>query len=197
MLGDDQNGTGSASTAKRIVETARRELQTHGYSDLHYARVAEELGITRAAVHHHFPTKLELVRTIIVDYCEFTAIQLRDIDDADLPPAERIKTYVGLYREVLAEDHLRMCPGGMLAVEVENLPKSLGDEVRTFFDLHVDWVRKTLGELWVGKRPSRGDALHLICSLQGALLVARIYSDADCFEAVAAKILERHLAPAG
>jgi TetR/AcrR family transcriptional repressor of nem operon len=52
-------------TRVRILDAAERMLQVRGYNGFSYGDVAEELGITRAALHYHFKGKAELGQALI------------------------------------------------------------------------------------------------------------------------------------
>ena len=49
----------------RIVDLAQQRLQVAGYGGLHYGAIATELKISRAAVHHYFPNKVDLARAVV------------------------------------------------------------------------------------------------------------------------------------
>jgi AcrR family transcriptional regulator len=49
---------------KRIVRTAERLFARNGYDGVSVAEVARVAGVSKAAVFHHFPRKIDLYRTI-------------------------------------------------------------------------------------------------------------------------------------
>ena len=49
---------------KRIVRTAERLFARYGYDGVSVADVARVAGVSKAAVFHHFPRKIDLYRTI-------------------------------------------------------------------------------------------------------------------------------------
>src|SRR5215211_135610 len=51
-------------TADRILDLAERLVQTRGFNGFSYADIASELGLTKASLHYHFPTKAELGRCL-------------------------------------------------------------------------------------------------------------------------------------
>ncbi|GII59410.1 TetR family transcriptional regulator [Planotetraspora thailandica] len=170
-------------TAARLVGLAREVMQVSGYAGLHYGSLAKTLGITRAAVHHYYPNKVDLARRVIAEYCEWTRQQLAEIDVMDAPVDDKMRSYFALYRSIIEEGDERLCPGGMLAAEVMTLPPELRADVRKFFDLHVTWVAKVL--LGDGSRTEpAGEAARVVAALQGALLVSRLYGRPDSFDAI-------------
>lgn len=55
----------SARTRVRLVEAAIDCLVSGGYPGLTTQQVAERTGISRGAMHHHFPTRMDLVAAVI------------------------------------------------------------------------------------------------------------------------------------
>lgn len=170
-------------TDVQIAQLARERMQTSGYGGLHYGDIAKTLGITRAAVHHYFPNKVDLGRRVITDYCDWTRAELDTIDERSVTRRDKMARYVGLYRSIIERGDERLCPGGMLAAESMTLPGGLRADVQEFFDLHISWVARVL--LGDGRRDSTVQAASIVASLQGALLVARLYGRTDYFDAAA------------
>ena len=67
-------------TAERILDIAERLVQTRGFTNFSYADIAAELGITKASLHYHFPSKAELGQAVIARYGERFAEALSEID---------------------------------------------------------------------------------------------------------------------
>src|SRR5437868_8980649 len=89
-----QQGPG---TAERILDIAERLLQTRGFNNFSYADIADELGITKASLHYHFPGKAELGQALITRYADRFAEALREID-RNLPNAHaKLEAYTRLY----------------------------------------------------------------------------------------------------
>lgn len=51
--------------ATEIVEQTRLLLATGGYHGFSYADISERVRIGKASIHHHFPTKADLVLVVI------------------------------------------------------------------------------------------------------------------------------------
>lgn len=53
------------AAATAILNVAERLAQTRGYNGFSYADIAAQLGVTKASLHYHFPSKAELGRALM------------------------------------------------------------------------------------------------------------------------------------
>ena len=177
---------------QRILDAAEQLAQTRGFNGFSYADVAERLGVTKANVHHYFPTKADLGRALIVRYHEVFGRALAAIDLAAANSGEKLRRYVELYDGVIRRD--RMCLCGMLAAEYETLPAPMQAELRSFFDANEVWLSAVLAAgresraLSFPETPAERARL-LVGALEGAMLVARTYGDDARFRAAAQNAL--------
>src|SRR6202451_1431817 len=103
------------AAAMAILDVAERLAQTLCYNGFSYADIAAQLGVTKASLHYHFPTKAELGRALIERYRTVFGAALEAIDQLSADAGERLRRYVNIYLGVLRND--RMCLCGMLAAE--------------------------------------------------------------------------------
>jgi TetR/AcrR family transcriptional repressor of nem operon len=192
MAAGSARARADAGTAARILDVAEELVQVRGFNGFSYADVSAEVGITKAALHYHFAGKADLGLALITRYGDRFAAELAEIDSASVTPAARLAAYAGLYARVLRQR--RMCLCGMLAAEHQTLPQPMREAVTSFFDGSETWLEKVLeeggqdGTLRFPGAP-RETARLIIACLEGAMLVARPYGDADRFQAVAASLL--------
>jgi TetR/AcrR family transcriptional regulator, transcriptional repressor for nem operon len=189
---------GGTDTAAAILDVAERMVQTRGFNAFSYGDVATELGITRPALHYHFPGKAELGQALLVRYTTRFGDALQAIDAGTEGAALKLERYVDLYGQVLAQD--RMCLCGMLASDYHTLPESMRQAVTSFFDQNQSWVAGVLeegradGSLRV-EGETREAAEMIIGALEGGMLLARTYRDPDRFAVVARRLLAQTAAP--
>jgi len=181
-----------AGTATRILDVAERLVQTRGFNGFSYADIAAELGITKAGLHYHFAGKAELGEALIVRYAERFAEALTAIDASGLDARAKLDAYVDLYAQVLSGQ--RMCLCGILAAEYQTLPQPMCDAVIRFFDDNEAWLTAVLehgqveGTLSLAE-PAAESAHMILSGLEGAMLVARPYSDLARFTSAADRLL--------
>jgi TetR/AcrR family transcriptional repressor of nem operon len=183
---------GPPATAERILDAAERLVQQRGFNGFSYADIATELGITKASLHYHYPSKAELGQALISRYSERFLGSLEAIDAGTEDAPAKLAAYTGLYATVLSGE--RMCLCGMLAAEYTTLPVQMRDAVIGFFELNETWLAQVLDR---GKRdgtlqfdgPAREVAQTTISTLEGALLVSRPYNDPTRFARTARQLL--------
>jgi TetR/AcrR family transcriptional repressor of nem operon len=183
----------AGDTRTRILDVAERLVQVRGFNGFSYADVAAELAITKASLHHHFPSKAGLGEALIARYAErFTdALAAIDADGAAAPA--KLDAYADLYTGVLREG--RMCLCGMLAAEYETLPIPIQDAVVAFLDENEGWLESVLEQ---GRNDgclrfngtAKETARSILSGLEGSMLVARSRGEIESFQTGAALLLK-------
>src|SRR3954469_17210192 len=181
-----------AGTAVRILDAAERMLQVKGYNGFSYGDVATELGITRAALHYHYPGKAELGQALIERYASRFAGALGHLDATAPSAAAKLRGYADLYIDVLSAD--RMCLCGMLAAEHRTLPDPLQQAVCDFFTANTTWLRRVLEEGCSDgslRCPGTAEATAsmVLGTLEGAMLITRLDGDVARFTTTAEQLL--------
>ena len=179
-------------TSQRILDIAERLVQTRGFNGFSYADIAGEMKVTKASLHYHFHSKVELGKRLIERYEKNFVAALEAIAKATEDPRQRLRRYAAIYAAVVQDN--RMCLCGMLAAEFGTLPEAMRDDMRHFFDENERWL---VGVLKEGRRARvlsfKGTpaetARALIGSLEGAMMMARSYGDPARFTAVSDKLL--------
>ncbi|PPD22715.1 MAG: TetR family transcriptional regulator [Methylomonas sp.] len=169
---------------ERILTSAQRLVQQRGFNGFSYADIAKEVGIRKASLHHHFPSKTDLGVALIQSYTVQLSNALAGINSSQLAPQDKLAAYIDIYRNALSADC--MCLGGMLATEALTLDSSMLPSLKRFFELNVSWLANVLteGSLHEFKLTNSPEqhARAILSALQGALLIARASGDHAGFE---------------
>ncbi|MEP7176390.1 MAG: TetR/AcrR family transcriptional regulator [Gemmatimonadales bacterium] len=182
-----------ADTADRILDVAEQLIQTRGYTGFSYADISASVGITKASIHYHFPTKADLARSLAQRHRRAFAVRVSGLEQEAADPGELLERYVGLYQETLRSgDH--MCLYGMLAAAAHTLPESVYAEVNGFFADQLEWLAGVLGRGRDAGRleftgSSAGQAKLLLAALEGAMLVSRSRRDVGYFTEVLGRLV--------
>ena len=186
----------SQNTAQRILDIAERLVQTRGFNSFSYADIASELGLTKASLHYHFPSKGDLGNTLVARYEATLLSALAAIDREASNPVEKLQRYVGIYAAVLRNN--RMCCCGVLTAEYSTLTSPMKTALRHYFDENERWLSAILHvgrearELDFNGEPTDAARL-LIGSLEGAHMIAYSYGDPKRFEQAANLLLTGYL----
>jgi TetR/AcrR family transcriptional regulator, transcriptional repressor for nem operon len=175
-----------------ILDAAERLVQTRGFNAFSYADIAAELGISKAALHYHFPSKEALGDALIRRYSERFFHELEVIEATEPDARARLSAYVQLYRGVLSTS--RMCLCGMLAAEYQTLPAGMRAAVLEFFRRNEIWLeavlRQGVARREIAVAEPLGEAAKLIIdTLEGAMMISRAHDDPQRFEHASARLL--------
>jgi TetR/AcrR family transcriptional repressor of nem operon len=175
-----------------MLDCAEQLVQTRGFNGFSYADIARELGVTKASLHYHFPTKAALGVRLLERYGDAFAAALAAIDASGASAPAKLRGYVAIYSGVLRND--RMCLCGMLAADFATLPEPMQSAVTRFFAANEMWLADVLaqgreaGELHFAGEPLEMARL-LVGALEGAMLVARSFGEPGRFQASANRLL--------
>ena len=171
-----------SETAEQILDLAETLIQTRGYSAFSYQDIADSLGIRKASIHYHFPSKADLGIAVIDRYmARFDSALATISDDQSQSSMAMLDFYVQPYLK-FASTPDRVCLSGALAGEMLALPPEVRERVDHFFRNHQMWLTKILkrgvarGEIRLAA-PAPKVARFVFGALQGALLVKRTTND--------------------
>ncbi|MNQ99398.1 HTH-type transcriptional repressor KstR2 [compost metagenome] len=164
----------SVSTRAALLKVAENQMRSKGYSAFSYADLAATIGIRKASIHHHFPTKECLGQELIKDSFNRFDATIRSIEDTDEDPLLRLRAFSRLFLVSANEGLLPLC--GALAAEMAALPLSLQVLTRVFFETQLDWLQRTISEAaiqkgWLLAKPAQSYAFMLLSALEGASLI--------------------------
>ncbi len=191
-IGDQGLPRTNADTRTLIIETAEFLIQTRGYDGFSFSDLEEKVGIRKASIHHHFPTKADLGVEIVIRFrrnCQSAFEQMNQIDK----PIDRLRAYADLFIQAI-EDRGRMCLCGILAAGFSTLPENLFKQLQAASDDHEAWLERVIrdGIRTKSIRPNgsaRLMARSFFSSLEGGMLMARISGGPKRFRAIVAKLL--------
>lgn len=162
-------------TRERLLNEAEALIRTRGYAAFSYADLSERVGIRKASIHHHFPTKAELGAALIDGYLVKFENALQSILDDEKSASKRLHRYADFFVQSMRDGMLPLC--GALSAEMSVLPELMQERVRYFFKLHLKWLEGVV-RAGVAAEELRGDidekraATLLLSTLEGASLVA-------------------------
>ncbi|MET0288510.1 MAG: TetR/AcrR family transcriptional regulator [Pseudoxanthomonas sp.] len=188
--------TTTSSTATQILDQARSLIASGGYSGFSYADIASQIGIRKPSIHHHFPTKADLVRVLLAQYRGQVRDGLAALEAHTADPLAQLRQYVGYWARCITDASAPICLCALLSAELPVLPDNVAAEVTAHFRDLSSWlasvfergVEQDVFELAITPRM---EAEAFMATVHGAMLSARAYGDPATFGQVMQRVLER------
>ncbi|CAO3357468.1 TetR/AcrR family transcriptional regulator [Azospirillum melinis] len=185
-----------STRADDILDCARSLIVRGGYNSFSYADISKVVGIRTASIHHHFPSKSDLVRVLVARYREEAAAGLSRLEQSVPDPLDQLRAYLGYWERCFADTAAPFCVCALLAGEIPVLPDEVAAEVRAHFRQLADWLTGVLERAAAQGRlrlsgTARAEAEMFLATTHGAMLSARAYGDATAFGAITRPLLER------
>ena len=180
-------------TKYQIIDLAETFLLTLGFDGFSYAHISRELQITNAAVHYHFPTKVDLGIAIIQkerrQFSDWASVLRME----KMTFAAKLDAFCGIFSDFLkAEGHV--CLGSTLEHDFNKFPESMQNETRAFIADILNWLENLMREGHAAGAFSfsctpEEQAVFILSALQGALLMVRA-TDASVLDTAINRIRE-------
>ncbi|MNQ34276.1 Bacterial regulatory protein, tetR family [compost metagenome] len=187
--------------AIEIIEQTKLLLAAGGYHGFSYADVSERVHIGKPSIHHHFPTKADLVLSVVARHREQAREGLAALDQHVEDPLARLTAYTDYWAKCIREGTLPMCICVMLAAESPMIPRAISDEVRAYFGDLSAWLASVLeqgaakGQLRL-RDDAQVDARTFMSTVHGAMLTARAFDDPETFATLARAAIRQLAVPA-
>jgi TetR/AcrR family transcriptional repressor of nem operon len=175
-----------STTSETILYCARTLIANGGYNGFSYADIADVVGIRKPSIHHHFPSKAELVTTLVAHYRDATEEGIGNLEKNIRDPLEQLRAYVQFWKTCIGDASAPFCVCALLASELPILPAEVAIEVRSYFRFLSGWLSSVLERGAVEgvialAQPARVEAEAFMATVHGAMLSARVYGDAAIF----------------
>lgn len=176
----------------QILDSAEHLARSRGYDAFSYADLAEEVGIRKASIHHHFPKKVDLGLALIERYRERFVGALHAIEGNG---GEQLRQFIALYRAaLLGGDAVCLCVA--FSAGRDSLSGAILDELNHFHADALLWLERAIA---LGARDGTiehvsdpvSEASTVLALVEGAQLIARAKGTPDPFDQATAALLAR------
>jgi TetR/AcrR family transcriptional regulator, transcriptional repressor for nem operon len=169
----------SKDTRTAIMDAAQELIQRGGANAMSYQDVSDAVGIRKASIHHHFPTKDDLIAAVIERFAEYVFGLMDGIFQSKLDPAAKLRRYAALFEATLSEGKRdKVCLFAILGAELSSLDSPATARVRRFYHENELRLARVLEEgREKGQFHFKGDARRVAAMffalLEGGALIAR------------------------
>jgi len=157
----DSRMSSVSRTSDEILASARSFIIAGGYNAFSYADIAVVVGVRKASIHHHFPSKVDLVRSLVRQYREDAELGLGKLA-ANAPSSLAVlQLFAGNWEKCIEDASQPFCVCALLASELPVLPPAVALEVREYFRSLSGWLAGVMergaraGELTLDALPRR------------------------------------------
>ena len=175
-----------ADTKTSLLDSAERAAKTNGFDGFSFADMAQEVGIRKASIHYHFPTKAHLALALMARYNVDFGLRLKEIDAASTTAAEKLIAFVEHYRQGL-ENASSLCLCVAFSISRDHLEEDVITELHRYREIGQAWLTQAFRDARQdgsisGLTKARPDAAATLAMLEGAQLGARAEGNMARFE---------------
>jgi TetR/AcrR family transcriptional regulator, transcriptional repressor for nem operon len=170
--------TPAIATRDQIISKAFELMLQRGLHGFSYRDISEPLGIKNAAVHYHFPNKMDLIRALVDENHQVLRKSTAEFMAYGGPARPQLE---GLFAYTLKQCQCGrpICMGGALAIDYDELPDEIKQANDQFMKDSHYWLTRVLQtgrdqkEFTFPGEP-KIKALSILATIQGARQLARI-----------------------
>ncbi len=185
-------------TRTALLDCAETACRNRGYDGFSYADLSRTVGIRKASIHHHFPTKADLALAVIERYSETFFAALDDIENKNQTAAAQLRAYHQIYRDALVGGE-QLCLCAAFSAGRDSLAPPVLERLNRFNKKSVTWLTA------VFERAAKDDTVDRLASpdaearaclalMVGAQLVARAAVNDALFDQATQAFLDRLMA---
>jgi len=190
-----------SDTATKLIAEAAQLIANAGYNGFSYADLAEKLGIRKPSIHHHFPSKVDLVVAVVERQRAAIGSQIAALEDGKSDAMEQLLAYVDHWKRCIDDQSATFCLAGVLAAELPGLPPEVGAAVQRHFNDLGRWLERVMtlgveqGSIRLELEP-RTSSQFFQTAIYGAMIMARACGNPGKFNFVVDAFLARMSKPA-
>lgn len=186
----------STDTRTQILDTAQELIQRLGVNAMSYQDISTVVGIHKTSVHHHFPTKDDLVTALLDRYNAYFLKLVDNIVTMPIQADEKLRRYCGLFEAtLLSGNHDKACLCGMLGAELATLKNPLVERITAFYCDNEKLLAVILNEgRQTGIFRFAGDvkamATLIFSLLEGGILIARASGGTEKYRVMIEQLMQ-------
>lgn len=171
-----QRSATAAGKRERLVNAARHLAHEKGVDVMTLAQVAEMADVPLGNVYYYFKTRDDLIEAVVAAQVD-EVTQLLERLDRRKTAAARLRGLAHNWAESADVAAMAGCPIGSLGSDLGRRHDDLATCGSVLLAPLVDWAEVQYRAL--GSRSPRDDAVALIAGVQGAALLANVFSSPD------------------
>lgn len=178
----------ATDTRERILGRMFQDIHKNGFQGLRADRVIADLGITKGALYHYFPSKDAIGLAVIDELIEPSYLQFfRSLENANEHPLDLLQQHLQWLAEKATPEEIHLgCPLNNLVQEMSPINESFRLRLKVVMDGMINYTIKALergirnGQVKVGT-DCAAVAGFMIAGMEGAYGVAKVLKSVASF----------------
>ena len=169
----------ASNTREQIIDKAFQLLLQRGLNGFSYRDISEPLGVKNAAIHYHFPNKMDLIAALIDENHQVLKKTTSEFMAYGGPARPQLE---GLFAFTMNQIQRGrpICMVGALAVDYDDLSDDIKDANDRFMKDSIKWLSKVLEtglerEEFTFEGHAEMKAVSILATIQGARQMARVH----------------------
>ena len=171
--------TQANSTRDQIIDQAFQLMLQRGLHGFSYRDISEPMGVKNAAIHYHFPNKMDLIKALIDENHQVLRRSTSEFMAYGGPAMPQLE---GLFAYAMNQCQCGrpICMVGALAIDYDELNDDIKSANDRFMKDSVNWLTKVMElgreqeEFHFNGEPM-SKAISILAMIQGARQMARVH----------------------
>jgi TetR/AcrR family transcriptional repressor of nem operon len=184
------------STREDILDSSERFARQKGYNGFSLAQLADEVGIRKASIYHHFKSKSDILLALLQRYTKGEYEFLDEVTAEHDLARDRLEAFIIACREDVSDGEL-MDMAFVFMIDPSGLSAPIQQELAEFYKTYIGWFQDMFelaqkDKTITGVVDAEAEAYALYALTDGAMALASVQKDATIFDK-AVKPLEARL----
>ena len=171
--------TTASNTREQIIDKAFQLMLQRGLNGFSYRDISEPLGVKNAAIHYHFPNKMDLIAALIDENHQVLKKSTSEFMAYGGPARPQLE---GLFAFTMHQCQCGrpICMVGALAIDYDDLSDDIKDANDSFLKDSLKWLGKVLEtgrerEEFTFEGSAERKSMSILAMIQGARQMARVH----------------------
>ena len=171
--------TTASNTREQIIDKAFQLMLQRGLNGFSYRDISEPLGVKNAAIHYHFPNKMDLIAALIDENHQVLKKSTSEFMAYGGPARPQLE---GLFAFTMHQCQCGrpICMVGALAIDYDDLSDDIKDANDGFLKDSLKWLSKVLEtgrerEEFTFEGDTERKSMSILAMIQGARQMARVH----------------------
>jgi len=168
-----------SSTRDQIIDKAFQLMLQRGLNGFSYRDISEPMGVKNAAIHYHFPNKMDLIKALIDENHQVLRRSTSEFMAYGGPARPQLE---GLFAFTMNQCQCGrpICMVGALAIDYDELSEDIKNANDRFMKDSVNWLTRVMeagrdqDEFQYNGEPV-SKAVSILAMIQGARQMARVH----------------------